>query len=105
MFGGVLQAKDVKVRSAGDLSIIAGRDLKGGVFHLGQGQAEIVVGGKLTYGDTLVAQRNTSAGNSFAYTPRTLAALLGLADATPRLSARNGAAIAGVFDPMRQGQL
>src|SRR3546814_19344992 len=89
--GGVPQASDVKGRGGGDLSLIAGRDLKGGVFHLGQGQAEIVVGGKLTYGDTLVAQRNTRAGNSFAYTPRTLAALFGPADATLSISARNGA--------------
>src|SRR3546814_17608522 len=67
--GGVPQASDVKVRGGGDLSLIAGRDLKGGVFHIGQGPAEIVVGGQLTYGDTTVAQRNTRARHRLGQPP------------------------------------
>jgi filamentous hemagglutinin family protein len=102
--GGVAQTSDIKVRGGGDLTLTAGRDIKGGVFHLGLGQADVVAGGRLTQGDTLVATRDSSNGTA-TFTPRKIAALFGLADATLDIAARAGAEIEGVYDPMLQGQI
>src|SRR6516225_1014037 len=105
--GDVPQEDAVHVRGGGNLSLRTGRDLKGGVFMLGQGNAEVNAGGRLTNGDS-VAQRDTidlRGTPQYTYTVRTLAALFGLADARLTANARAGAEIEAVFDPMLQGQI
>jgi filamentous hemagglutinin family protein len=107
--GSVAQAGDVHIRGGGDLTLRAGHDVRGGVFMLGQGAADISAGGRLTYDPTLmVSQRtqvNRNESGSQTYMPRTLAPLFGLADATLKVNARAGAEIEAAFDPMLQGQI
>jgi len=102
--GEVPQPGDLHIRGGGNLTLYAGHDLKGGVFMLGQGTADVTAGNRLTYGDGLVNQRNVIDGLG-QYTPKTLAPLFGLADAALVVNARSGAEIEGVFDPMLQGQI
>ena len=107
--GGVAQAGDVHIRGGGNLTLRAGHDVRGGLFMLGQGAADISAGGRLTYDPTLlVPQRTQVARNengTQTYMPRTLAPLFGLADATLTVNTRAGAEIEAAFDPMLQGQI
>src|SRR5262249_13699349 len=102
--GAVAQEGDVRVRGGGNLILRAGRDVRGGVFLVGQGTAQVSAGGRLTFGETLVAQRDRI-NNPSMYVERSLAALFGLADASLAIYARTRAEIAAVFDPMLQGQI
>jgi len=106
--GAVAQPGDLHVRGGGDLTLRAGGDIRGGVFMLGQGAAEVTAGGRLTSGPTLVSQRDAVELGStgvLAYSAKPLAALFGLADATLTVNARTGAEIEAAFDLMMQGQI
>ena len=106
--GGIVQPGDLHVRGGGNLILRAGRDIRGGVFMLGQGAAEVTAGGRLTSGPTMVNQRDTidlGSTGTLVYSSKPLAALFGLADATLAVNSRTGAEIEAVFDPMMQGQI
>jgi len=102
--GQFARADDLVVRGGGDLDLIAGRDLVGGLFVLGRGQATLRAGGKVAESDRLEDRRElrTTFGTSAVRTRRQVGLLLGLADATASVTAGQGVTVEAVFDPMRQ---
>ena len=99
--------RDVVVRGGGDLNLSAGRDLVGGLFVLGRGQADVRAGGSVRASDDpndLRLLRGAQTG-ALASSPRSVAPLFGLMDATASVTAGSSIDVEGVFDPMRQGQI
>jgi hypothetical protein len=78
---------DLVERGGGNLRLVAGGDIQGGLFLLGRGRADLRAGGRA----------EASGGGP--------APLLGLMDATASVVAAGGVEIAAAFDPMRQGQI
>ena len=102
--GSVATPADLTVRGGGDLELWAARDIRGGLFMLGEGHADLRAGGSVTPGDEPVSLR-TSPASSALGTPRPLGALFGLMDASAAITAVSEVVIEGAFDPMREGQI
>jgi hypothetical protein len=102
--GGSPAAGDLVVRGGGDLDLLAGGDILGGIFVLGRGLADLRAAGSVQADPILKASLRTN-WSLTSLAPRPVAMLLGLADAQARVTAGAAAAIEGVFDPMLQGQI
>ena len=102
--GSVPRPGDLIVRGGGDLTVNAGRDILGGLFVLGQGAATLRAAGDIEASGQQVNLR-PSPTDSVLTSPRTVAPLLGLMDATATLVAGGRIELEAAFDPMRQGQI
>jgi filamentous hemagglutinin family protein len=96
---------DLVVRGGGDLLLSAGNDLRGGLFVLGQGHGDLRAGGDVKADPDAIARIRSSWSAQNTLGDRTVGTLVGLGDATVRITAGGTARIEGAFDPMRQGQV
>jgi filamentous hemagglutinin family protein len=103
--GQVAQPGDLVVRGGGDLDLTAGRDVLGGTWMLGRGHAEVRAGGGVLPSATEVALRRTADNGSALSSTRDVGVLVGLMDATARVTAASDVVVEGVYDPMLQGQV
>ncbi len=92
------------LRGGGDLELRAGRDVRGGLFMLGRGHADVRAGGAVLAGETQVGLRNASFSTQLR-SPQAVAVLFGLMDATASVTAASTVEVQAAFDPMRQGQI
>ncbi|MDQ8757557.1 filamentous hemagglutinin family protein [Sphingosinicella sp. LHD-64] len=95
------------IRGGGDLALTTGRDLLGGMFMLGRGQADVRAGGDVIPSDQLALLRNNinSNLNGTGWVNRQVGALFGLMDAVVTVTAVGAVDIEAAYDPMRQGQV
>lgn len=92
------------LRGGGNLELLAGRDVRGGLFMLGRGHADIRAGGGVLVSVDQVELRNGSTSPA-ARSKRNVGVLLGLMDATASVRATSTVDVQAAFDPMRQGQI
>jgi filamentous hemagglutinin family protein len=92
------------LRGGGSLELRAGRDVRGGLFMLGRGHADVRAGGGVLTSVDQVELRNASSSPGVR-SRRNVGLLLGLMDATASVSSASGVDIQAAFDPMRQGQV
>ena len=92
------------VRGGGDLDVQAARDVRGGLFMLGRGEANVRAGGSIARTEDRVGVRNASS-QSNNVSQREVGVLFGLMDASAHLVAGQSVDVEGVFDPARQGQI
>jgi hypothetical protein len=102
--GAVPQPGDLVIRGGGNLEVLAGRDILGGVFMLGQGTADIQAGRDIG-ASAQTANLRPSVTSASLTSVRQVAPLLGLMDASAKLTAGGSIDVEAVYDPMRQGQL
>jgi filamentous hemagglutinin family protein len=100
--GEVALPEDLVLRGGGNLRLLAGADLLGGLFMLGQGHGDLRILGRMV-GSELVGLRDRTNPTSFKQTR--LGALFGLMDATVTVTATQAVELEGAFDPMVQGQI
>jgi hypothetical protein len=100
--GSVAQPGDLVVRGGGDLRLEAGRDVRGGLFVLGRGHADIQARGGVLASAATPQLRSSYTGGA-AVTRRPVGALFGLSDATATVVASSAIDVEAAFDPMRQG--
>jgi hypothetical protein len=96
---------DLVVRGGGDLVLSAGGDLRGGLFVLGRGQGDLRAGGSVMADPEATARIRANWSSQATLGDRTAGTLVGLGDATVRITAGGSARVEGAFDPMRQGQV
>lgn len=103
--GEIPAADDLVVRGGGDLLLSAGGDLRGGLFVLGRGHGELRAGGNVMADPEAMGRIRSSWSAQATLGDRTVGTLVGLGDATVRITAGASASVEGAFDPMRQGQI
>jgi hypothetical protein len=101
--GGVALPGDLVVRGGGDLRLEAGRDVRGGLFVLGRGHADVQAGGGVVASDATPQLRSSYTGGGTTVTRRPVGVLFGLMDATATVVAGAAIDVEAAFDPMRQG--
>jgi filamentous hemagglutinin len=95
---------DLVIRGGGDLAMVAGGDILGGQILLGRGHAEVRAGGSIA-GSGSVQLRANPGSSILGPERRAVGILVGLGDATARLTAGTDAMVEAAFDPMMQGQI
>ncbi|HTT69907.1 MAG TPA: filamentous hemagglutinin family protein, partial [Anaeromyxobacteraceae bacterium] len=106
-------ASDLVVQGGGNLNLLAGGNLYGGLFVLGLGEATVRAGGgvlptgesDLANPQTLLYYRGSAGSASPGTTKGGVGVLFGLMDATASVTAASSVTVEGVYDPTMQGQV
>lgn len=100
--GDAVTSSPVTVRGGGNLTMLAGRDILGGVTLIGRGEASLVAGGALASNkQTLQRIEPTVTSNSADnYELRDLHAIFALGDAALSVRARGDLVVEAMLDPM-----
>jgi hypothetical protein len=101
--GGTPAPGDLVVRGGGDMVLSAGGDIRGGLFLLGRGSGDLRAAGNVLADPDRTARIRSDWSSQGALGDRTVGTLVGLGDATARITSGGSASIEGAFDPMRQG--
>lgn len=89
---------ELRIRGGGDVEIVAGGDISGGLFVLGRGDGHVTAGGALTTGASY-ASKPKSSGYTSTTDILSMGALFGLMDGTWSVKANGDIAVSHVFNP------